>query len=63
MELGQENGLRKTSDSFKNTTEEEGFAVGVTEERKEAKFCEGGKRDRGHINYYGTRCIDLERGE
>jgi hypothetical protein len=24
--------------------------VGVTEERKEAKFCEGGKRDRRHIN-------------
>jgi hypothetical protein len=24
--------------------------VGVTEERKETKFCEGGKRDGGHIN-------------
>ena len=24
--------------------------MGVTEERKEAKFCEGGKRDREHIN-------------
>jgi hypothetical protein len=45
MELGQETGLRKTSDSFKNTTEEEGFAVGVTEERKETKFCKGGKGD------------------
>ncbi len=24
--------------------------MGVTEERKEAKFCEGGERDGGHIN-------------
>ncbi len=24
--------------------------MGVTEERKEAKFCEGGERDRRHIN-------------
>ncbi len=24
--------------------------MGATEERKEAKFCEGGKRDRRHIN-------------
>ncbi len=42
--------MRKARDSFQNITEEEGFAVGVTEEWKETKFCEGGKRDAGYIN-------------
>ncbi len=48
--LGQETRLGEARDSRKKITEEEGFAVGVTEERKEAKFCEGGERDRRHIN-------------
>ena len=48
--LGQETRLGEARDSLKDITEEEGFAVGVTEERKEAKFCEGGERDRRHIN-------------
>ena len=48
--LGQETRLGKARDSLKDITEEEGFAVGVTEEGKEAKFCEGGERDRRHIN-------------
>jgi hypothetical protein len=48
--LGQETRLRKARDSLKDITEEEGFAVGVTEKGKEAKFCEGGERDRRHIN-------------
>ncbi len=43
--LGQE-----ARDSLENIAEEEGFAVGVTEERKEAKFCEGGERDGRHID-------------
>ncbi len=42
--------MGKARDSFKNITEEEGFAVGVTEERKKAKFCEDGKRDGRHID-------------
>ena len=49
-ELGQETRLGKARDSLEDITEEEGFAVGVTEEGKEAKFCEGGERDRRHIN-------------
>ena len=48
--LGRETRLGKARDSLKNITEEKRFAVGVTEERKEAKFCEGGERDRRHIN-------------
>ena len=40
--LGQETRLWEARDSLKNITEEEGFAVGVTEERKETKFYEGG---------------------
>ena len=48
--LGQETRLGKARDSLEDITEEEGFAVGVTEEGKEAKFCEGGERDRRHIN-------------
>ncbi len=48
--LGQETRLGEARDSLKNITEQEGFTVGVTEERKEAKFCEGGERDGRHIN-------------
>ena len=48
--LGQETRLWEARDSLKNITEEEGFAVGVTEERKETKFCEGGEGDGRHIN-------------
>jgi hypothetical protein len=33
--------LGKAGDSFENIAEEKGFAVGVAEKRKEAKFCEG----------------------
>ena len=40
--LGQETRLWEARDSLQNITEEEGFAVGVTEERKKTKFCEGG---------------------
>ncbi len=36
--------------SFQDVAEEEGFAVGVTEERQETKFCEGGEGDGGHID-------------
>jgi hypothetical protein len=36
--------------SFQDIAEEEGFAVGVTEERQEIKFCEGGEGDGGHID-------------
>ena len=42
--------MGKARDSFQDITEEEGFAVGVTEEWKETKFCEGVKRDGGYIN-------------
>ena len=49
-ELGQETRLGEARDSLEDIAEEEGFAVGVTEERKEAKFCEGGEGDRRHIN-------------
>jgi hypothetical protein len=48
--LGQETRLGKARDSLKGITEEEGFAVGVTKERKQAKFCEGGERDGRHID-------------
>ena len=48
--LGQETRLWEARDSLQNITEEEGFAVGVTEERKETKFCEGGGGDGRHIN-------------
>ncbi len=42
-ELGQEAGLRKARDSLEDITKQEGFAVGVMEERKETKFSEGGR--------------------
>ncbi len=50
--LGQESGLGKARDSFKYIAKEEGFSVGVTEERKETKFCEGGEGDGRHIYSY-----------
>ncbi len=42
-ELGQEAGLGKARDSLEDITQHEGFSVGVTEERKETKFSEGGE--------------------
>ncbi len=33
--------MGKAGESFEDITEEEGFAVGVTEEWKETRFCEG----------------------
>ncbi len=48
--LGQETRLEKARDSLEDITEDEGFAVGVTKEGKEAKFGEGEERDRRHIN-------------
>ena len=44
-ELGQEAGLGEARDSLEDITKKKMFAVGVTEERKEAKFCEGGERE------------------
>jgi hypothetical protein len=43
--LGQEAGLGKARDSFEDITKQEGFVVGVTEERKKTKFSEGGEGD------------------
>ncbi len=48
--LRQEAGLGKARDSLEDITKNERFAVGVTEERKEAKFGEGGEGDGRHIN-------------
>ena len=42
--------MGKTRHSFKDITEDEGFVVGVSEEGKETKFCEGGKGDGGNID-------------
>ncbi len=50
MELGQETRLREARDSFEDITKDKRFAVGVTEEREEAKFGEGGEGNGGHIN-------------
>ena len=49
-ELGQEAGLGEARDSLENITKKKRFAVGVTEERKETKFCEGGEGNGRHIN-------------
>ena len=57
-ELGQETRLGKARDSFEDITKDKRFAVGVTEEREEAKFGEGGEGNGGHI--YANR---LRRGE
>jgi hypothetical protein len=48
--LGQETRLGKARDSLEDITKIESFAVGLTEERKETKFCEGGEENGGHIN-------------
>jgi hypothetical protein len=48
-------GLEKTRDSFQYITEEEGFAVGLTEERKETKFCNGRKGYGRDIDAYRFR--------
>ena len=48
--LRQEAGLGKARDSLEDITEKKRFAVGVTEERKETKFCEGGEGNGRHIN-------------
>ncbi len=54
-ELGQEAGLGKASDSFKDIAKQEGFAVGVTEEWKKTKFSEGGNGDGRYIYSYRFR--------
>ena len=48
--LRQEAGLGEARDSLENITKKKRFAVGVTEERKETKFCEGGEGDGRHID-------------
>ena len=50
--------MREARDSFEDITKDKRFAVGVTEEREEAKFGEGGEGNGGHI--YANR---LRRGE
>ena len=42
--------MGKTRHSFQNITEDKGFVVGVSEERSEAKFSEGGKGDETQID-------------
>jgi hypothetical protein len=54
-ELGQEAGLGKARDSLEDIIKQEEFAVGVTEERKETKFIEGGEGDGRHIYSYRFR--------
>ncbi len=49
-ELGKEAGLGEARDSLEDITKKKRFAVGVTEERKETKFCEGGEENGRHIN-------------
>jgi hypothetical protein len=56
--LGQETGLGKARDGLEEITKEKLFAVRVTEERMETKFCEGGEGDGRHI--YADR---LRRGK
>ena len=48
--MGQETRLRKARDSLEDITKKKRFAVGVTEEREETKFCEGGEGNGRHIN-------------
>ncbi len=48
--LGQETRLVEARDSLEDITKEKRFAVGVTEEREETKFCEGGEGNGRHIN-------------
>jgi hypothetical protein len=42
--------LGEARDSLEDITKEKRFAVGVTEEREETKFCEGGEGNGRHIN-------------
>ncbi len=49
-ELGQEAALGEARDSLEDITKKKRFAVGVTEERKKTKFCEGGEGNGRHIN-------------
>ncbi len=46
----QETRLWEARDSLNNITKDKRFAVGVTEEWEETKFCEGGVGDGRHIN-------------
>ncbi len=48
--LGQETRLGEARDSLEDITKEKRFAVGVTEEREETKFCEAGEGNGRHIN-------------
>ena len=50
--------MREARDSFEDITKDKRFAVGVTEEREEAKFGEGGEGNGRHIN-----ADRLRRGE
>ncbi len=56
--LGEETRLGKARDSFEDITKDKRFAVGVTEEREETKFGEGGEGNGRHIN-----ADRLKRGE
>jgi hypothetical protein len=49
-ELEQETRLGEARDSLEDITKEKRFAVGVTEEREETKFCEGSEGNGRHIN-------------
>ncbi len=42
--------MGEARDSLEDITKKKKFAVGVTEERKETKFCEGGEGNGRHIN-------------
>jgi hypothetical protein len=48
--LGQETRSGEARDSLEDITKKKRFAVGVTEDRKETKFCEGGEENGRHIN-------------
>ncbi len=48
--------MGKARDSFQDITEEEGFAVRVTEEWEETKFCEV-RTDSGERGKNGTKVI------
>jgi hypothetical protein len=54
-ELGQEARLGKARDSLEDIAKQEGFAVGVTEERKETELSEGGEGDGRYIYSYRFR--------
>jgi hypothetical protein len=54
---------KQAKHSFQDIAEEEGFAVGVTEERQETKFCEGGEGYGGHIDANRLRGGNVDGGE